>query len=61
MYIMGSDNIMTVCQRGGKLFGVYDSCYTPKGSRESEEVIEFIKRAPLGGQLDLLIETYQYR
>jgi hypothetical protein len=56
VYIMGSDDIMTVFQHGGQWFGVYDNCFSPKGFWELKEALEYMDRAVLEGHPDMLIE-----
>jgi hypothetical protein len=56
VYVIGSDDYMTVYQRNGEWFGVYDSRFIEDGLRTPEQAMDFMEKAVLGDRLDLLVK-----
>lgn len=56
VYVIDTDDVMTVYQRNGEWFGVYDNRFTEDGFQNPEEAMAFIGKAVLGDRLDLLVK-----
>jgi hypothetical protein len=56
VYVIGSDDYMTVYQRNGEWFGVYDNRYIENGLRTAEQAMDLMEKAVLGDRLDLLVK-----
>ena len=56
VYVIDTDDLMTVYRRGDEWFGVYDSRFTEDGFVTSEKAMAFMEKAVLGDRLDLLIK-----
>lgn len=56
VYVIDTDDVMTVYERNGMWFGVYDSQFTEDGFKAPEQAMDFIEKAVLGDQLDLLVK-----
>lgn len=54
VYVIATDDVMTVYQRNGEWFGVYDNHFTDKGFQNPEEGMALMEKAVLGDRLDLL-------
>jgi hypothetical protein len=55
VYVIDSDDLMTVYKRNGKWLGVYDSRFTEDGFKTPEQAMDFMEKAVLGDRLDLLV------
>ncbi len=56
VYILDSDELMTVYQRDGDWFGVYDNHFTEDGFKKPEEAMAAMEKAVLDNRLDLLVK-----
>ena len=56
VYVIDTDDVMTVYERGGEWFGVYDSCFTPEDFKTAEQAMALMEKAVLGDRLDLLVK-----
>ena len=56
VYILDSDDVMTVYERNGEWFGVYDNRFTGGGLADAEQAMVFMEKAVLGDRLDLLVQ-----
>lgn len=56
VYVIGSDDYMTVYQRNGEWFGVYDSRFTTQGFKTPEQAMVSMEKAVLDDRPDLLVE-----
>ncbi len=56
VYILDSDELMTVYQRDGDWFGVYENHFTGDGFKKPEETMALMEKAVLGDRLDLLVK-----
>jgi hypothetical protein len=56
VYVIGSDDFMTVYQRNGEWLGVYDNRYIEDGLRTAEQAMDLMEKAVLGDRLDLLVK-----
>jgi hypothetical protein len=54
VYVLDSDEVMTVYERNGEWFGVYDDQFTEEGFKDPEEAMTLMEKAVLDGNLDLL-------
>jgi hypothetical protein len=54
VYILDTDDVMTVYLRSGEWFGVYDNHFTEEGCQNPQEVMALMEKAVLGDRLDLL-------
>ena len=54
VWVIGTDDVMTVYHRNGKWFGVYDKHFTEEGFKSPEEAMALMEKAVLGDRLDLL-------
>lgn len=57
VYVISSDDFMTVYPRNGEWLGVYDSCFIEDGFENSEKAMAFMEKAVLGNRLDLLVKS----
>ncbi len=55
VYVIDTDDFMTVYERHGEWFGVYDNRFTDGGFKTPERAMELMEKAVLGEQLDLLV------
>jgi len=56
VYIIDTDEVMTVYLRNGEWHGVYDSHFTRKGFQKREQAMALMEKAVLGDRLDLLVK-----
>ena len=56
VYVIDTNDVMTVYQRNGEWFGVYDNHFTDDGFQNPEGAIAFMEKAVLGDRLDLLVK-----
>lgn len=56
VYVLDADDVMTVFQRDGNWFGVYDNRFTPGSYETAEQAMEIMEMAVLNERLDLLID-----
>ena len=56
VYVIDSDDVMTVYERNGLWFGVYDNHFTAEGFKNSEQAMTVMEKAVLEDSLDLLVE-----
>ena len=56
VYILGSDDVMTVYERNGEWFGVYDSRFIEDGFKNPEPAMALMEKAVLDDRLDLLVK-----
>lgn len=56
VYILDSDELMTVYQRNGDWFGVYDNRFTEVGFKNPELAMAEMEKAVLDDRLDLLVK-----
>lgn len=56
VYVIGTDDVMTVYQRNGEWFGVYDNHFTEEGFQNPEEAMALMEKAVTGDRLDLLVK-----
>ncbi len=54
VWVIGTDDVMTVYQRNGEWFGVYDNHFTEEGFKSPEEAMDLMEKAVLGDRLNLL-------
>jgi hypothetical protein len=54
VFILDTDEVMTVFQRNGEWLGVYDNHFTEEGFQSPEEAMALMEKAVLGDRLDLL-------
>jgi glucan-binding YG repeat protein len=54
VYVIDTDDVMTVYVRNGEWFGVYDNHFTEEGFQSPEEAMALMEKAVLDDQLDLL-------
>jgi hypothetical protein len=54
VYVLNSDDVMTVYAKSGRWFGVYDNHFTEEGFQSPEEAMALMEKAVLGDRLDLL-------
>lgn len=54
VYVIDTDDFMTVYLRNGEWFGVYDNRFTEKGFKSPEEAMALMEKAVHGDRLDLL-------
>ncbi len=54
VYVIVTDDVMTVYLRNGEWFGVYDNHFTEEGFQRQEEAMALMEKAVLGDRLDLL-------
>ena len=57
IYVLDSDEVMTVYQRNGEWFGVYDSRFIEDGFKAPVQAMAFMEKAVLGDRLDLLVKS----
>lgn len=56
VYLTDTDDVMTVYERNGKWFGVYDNHFTDDGFLNPEGAMAFMEKAVFGDRLDLLVK-----
>ncbi len=56
VYVLDSDDVMTVYERNGEWFGVYDNRFTEDGFADPEPVMALMEKAVLDDCLDLLVK-----
>ena len=56
VYVLDTDEIMTVYQHNGEWFGVYDSRFIDDGFKDPEQAMALMEKAVLGDRLDLLVK-----
>lgn len=56
VYVIGTDDVMTVYQRNGEWFGVYDNHLTEEGFQNPEAAMALMEKAVTGDRLDLLVK-----
>jgi ferredoxin-NADP reductase len=56
VYVIGSDDFMTVYQRNGEWLGVYESRFIEDGFKKPEQAMALMEKAVLGDRLDLLVK-----
>lgn len=54
VWVIGTDAVMTVYQRNGEWFGVYDNHFTEEGFPNPEEAMGLMEKAVIDDRLDLL-------
>lgn len=55
VYVLDSDDLMTVYERNGEWFGVYDNRFTEDGFKTPEQAMTVMEKAVLEGRHDLLV------
>ena len=56
VYVIDTDDVMTVYQRNGEWYGVYDNRFTEEGFQNPEEAMALMEKAVLGDRLHLLVK-----
>ena len=56
VYVIDSDDFMTVYERNGEWFGVYDNRFTDEGFKTAEQAMTVMEKAVLEDRLDILVE-----
>lgn len=56
VYVIDSDDVMTVFERNGEWFGVYENRFTEDGFKTAEQAMTLMEKAVLGDRLDLLVK-----
>jgi hypothetical protein len=56
VYVLDSDEVMTVYERNGEWLGVYDCRFTENGFKTPEQAMALMEKAVLGDRLDLLVK-----
>ena len=56
VYVIDSDDVMTVYERNGQWFGVYDNRFTEEGLKTAEQAMTIMEKAVLEDRLDMLVE-----
>lgn len=56
VYVLDTDEVMTVYQRNGEWLGVYDNRFTEDGFKKPEQAMALMEKAVLGNRLDLLVK-----
>jgi hypothetical protein len=56
VYVLDTDDVMTVYQRNGDWFGVYDNRFTDDGFQNPAGAMTFMEKAVFGDRLDLLVK-----
>ena len=56
VYVLDSDEVMTVYAKNGQWFGVYDGRFTETGFKHIEQAMSLMEKAVLGGSLNLLVK-----
>jgi hypothetical protein len=54
VYVIDTDDVMTVYLRNGEWHGVYDNHFTEEGFQNPEQAMDFMESAVLDDRLDLL-------
>ncbi|HQR85111.1 MAG: hypothetical protein B7Y59_12950 [Burkholderiales bacterium 35-55-47] len=57
VYVLDSDEVMTVYQRNGEWFGVYESRFIEDGFKNPEQAMALMEKAVLGDRLGLLVKS----
>lgn len=57
VYVLDTDEVMTVYQRNGEWFGVYDSRFVEDGFETPEQAMVLMEKAVLSDRLDLLVKS----
>jgi hypothetical protein len=55
VFVLDTDEVMTVYQRNGEWLGVYDSRFIEDGFKNPEQAMGLMEKAVLGDRLDLLV------
>ena len=56
VYVLDTDHVMTVFERAGLWFGVYDNRFTEDGMNTPEKAMAFMEQAVLNEKLHLLVK-----
>ena len=56
VYVIDTDDVMTVYLRNGEWHGVYDNHFTEEGFQNPEQAMALMEKAVLGDRLDLLVK-----
>ena len=56
VYVLDSGDVMTVYERNGEWFGVYDNRFTEDGFKKPEQAMALMEKAVLGDRLGLLVK-----
>lgn len=56
VYVLDTDHVMTVFERAGLWFGVYDNRFTEDGMSTPEKAMAFMEQAVLNEKLHLLVK-----
>jgi glucan-binding YG repeat protein len=56
VYVLDSEDVMTVYLRSGEWFGVYDNHFTESGFQKPKEAMALMEKAVLGHHLGLLVK-----
>jgi len=56
VYVIDSDDFMTVYERNGEWFGVYDNRFTDVSFKTAEEAMTVMENAVLEDRLEILVE-----
>jgi hypothetical protein len=56
IFVIETDDLMTVYKRGDEWFGVYDNRFTAKGFKTPELAMALMEKAVLDDRLDLLVQ-----
>lgn len=56
VYVLYTGDVMTVYERNGEWFGVYDSRFVEDGFKSPEQAMALMEKAVLGDRLDLLVK-----
>ena len=59
VYVLDTDHVMTVFERSGLWFGVYDNRFTEDGMNTPEKAMAFMEKAVLNEKLHLLVKRTQ--
>ena len=56
VYVIDSDDVMTVYELNGQWFGVYDNRFTDVGFKTAEQAMTVMENAVLEDRLEILVE-----
>lgn len=56
VFVLDTDEVMTVYQRNGEWLGVYDNRFIEDGFKTPEQAMALLEKAVLGDRLDLLVK-----
>lgn len=56
VFVLDTDEVMTVYQRNGEWLGVYDNRFIEDGFKNPEQAMGLMEKAVLGDRLDLLVK-----